>query len=72
VPFGWLESALAQKAPNMADLFVVVERVMPVMRCSEGHLFPAQLHLQMFLLRLFGGASESLEHVNDITPVNVV
>jgi len=56
----------------MSDLLVVIERVMPVVRRAECHLFPAQLHLEVFLLGLFGRPAESLKHVHNITPMNIV
>lgn len=67
-----LESALSEKASDVSDLFVVIERVVPMVRRSESHLLAAQLHLEVFLLGLLGRAAESLKHVDDIAPMNIV
>ena len=56
----------------MPDFLVVIERVVPMVRGVEGHFLAAQLDLQVFLLGLFRRAPESLKHVHDIAPVDVV
>lgn len=56
----------------MTNLVIIVERVMPVTGNKKGHFFSVEFHLQMFFLRLFRCSPEALEHMNNISPVNVV
>lgn len=56
----------------MTNLVVVFERVMPVPRDTKGHFFSVEFHLEMFFLCLFRCSPEALEHMNDISPVNIV
>ena len=56
----------------MTNLVVIVERVMPVPRDSKGHFFSVEFDFEMFFLRLFRYSPEALEHMNNISPVNVV
>ena len=56
----------------MTNLVVIVERVMPVPRDSKGHFFSVEFHLEMFFLSLFRNSPETLEHMNNISPVNIV
>ena len=56
----------------MTNLVVIVERVMSVPRDTKGHFFSVEFHFEMFFLRLFRCSPEALEHMNNISPVNVV
>lgn len=56
----------------MSDFLVVVECVVPMMWRAKGHFLAIEFHLEMFLLGLFGGTAESLEHLHNVAPVNVV
>ena len=56
----------------MTNLVVIVERVMSVPRDTKGHFFSVEFHFEMFFLRLFRNSPEALEHMNDISPVNIV
>ena len=56
----------------MSDLVIIFERVMTVSGDTKGHFFSVEFHLEMFFLRLFRCSPEALEHMNNISPVNVV
>lgn len=65
-------STLAQKAANVADFIVVVECVVPVPRNQKCHLFAVEFDLEMFLLGLFSDSAEPFEHLDDVSPCDVV
>lgn len=67
-----LASTITKEPANVTNLVVIVERVMPVTGNKKGHFFSVEFHFEMFFLRLFRNSPEALEHMNDISPVNIV
>ena len=65
-------TAQLQKATQIRDLVIASKCVATLLWNREGHLVAIQDHLQVILLGFFAQGAKSLEHVHDLTPVNVV
>jgi len=67
-----LASTITKEPANVTNLVVIFERVMTVSGDTKCHFFSVEFDLEMFFLRLFRCSPETLEHMNDIPPVNIM
>ena len=70
--FFWGETAVFYEVANGANFVVAVERVIAALGNGKRHFLAREFHLQVIVLGFIACATKTLEHVDNVAPMNVV
>lgn len=70
--FFWGEAAVFYEVANGANFVVAVERVIAALGNGKGHFLAREFHLQVIVFGFVACATKTLEHVDNVAPMNVV
>ena len=70
--FFWGETAVFYEVANGAYFVVAVERVIAALGNGKGHFLASKFHFQVVVLGFIACATKTLEHVDNVAPMNVV
>ena len=66
------KTAVFYEVANGAYFVVAVERVIAALGNGKGHFLASKFHFQVVVLGFIACATKTLEHVDNVAPMNVV
>ena len=70
--FFWGKTAVFYEVANGANFVVAVKRVIAALGNGKRHFLARKFHLQVVVLGFIACATKTLEHVDNVAPMNVV
>ena len=70
--FFWGKTAVFNEVANGANFVVTIKRVIAALGNGKRHFLAREFHLQVVVFGFVTSATKTLEHVDNVAPMNVV
>ena len=70
--FFWSQATVFHEMANGANFIIATKRVVATLGNGKRHFLASEFHLQMIMLSFIACAAKTLEHVDNVTPMDVV